>query len=65
MKRWSARRLAELCGVSPDFVSRIKPEEVSSDDTVIGKDGVQQPARKPRKAMAPDDAGRVEIRRNT
>ncbi len=50
----SSRAIAELCGVSVDFVSRIRP--LSSDDnaTHTTKDGRQYPAtRKPREPKEP------------
>lgn len=47
-KKNSGRWIAEHCGVSPDFVSRLRSEQVSSDDTsdgvVIGRDGKEYPA---------------------
>jgi hypothetical protein len=55
MKGKSARHIADLCGVSPDTVCRIKPDaQVSDSDTstVVGKDGKTYPA-KPRKPKQP------------
>ncbi len=45
----SSRAIAGICGVSADFVSRIRPE-LSSDDssTRTGLDGKQRPASMPR-----------------
>ena len=41
----SSRAIAELCGVSADFVCRMRPAEVSSDDNCrTGSDGKQYPA---------------------
>jgi len=44
----SSRALAKMCGVSPDFVARVRPsEQVSSNDTsVTGQDGKSYPARR-------------------
>lgn len=39
----SSRAVAKMCGVSPDFTARLRPE-VSSDDTCTGQDGKQYPA---------------------
>lgn len=52
----SSRAIAGLCGVSADFVSRIRPEQVSSHDTsskLLGRDGKAYPARRPASAPAP------------
>lgn len=51
----SDRAIAEMCGVSPTTVSSARPRTVSKLDTAekpatrIGRDGVRQPATKPKK----------------
>ena len=53
--QWSDRRIAEICGVSPTTVSSVRPM-VSNLDTVtqrVGKDGVRQPATKPKAEIPP------------
>jgi uncharacterized ParB-like nuclease family protein len=53
---WSNRRVAEVCGVSHMTVSRMRPEEVEQSATVtqrVGKDGVRQPATKPKAEIPP------------
>lgn len=61
MSKWSSRRLAEACGVSPDFASRLRPEQLSSDDSskTVGRDGKARPASRPRKPK-PKPAPRAE-----
>ena len=53
----SSRAIAELCGVSADFVCRMRPAEVSSDDNCrTGSDGKQYPAtRATRKPTTPEE----------
>lgn len=55
----SDRAIAELCGVSPSTVSPLRPKpSVSNLDTIetpsvrIGRDGVRQPATKPKKPLS-------------
>jgi len=62
---WSNRRIAEVCGVSHMTVSRLRPDEVEQSDTIterVGKDGVRQPATKPKAEVPPhpDDLPRAE-----
>lgn len=61
----SSRQIAQLCGVSVDFVARFR--QVSSDDTsptVTGADGKQYPARRekaePAEARQPISVGVIE-----
>lgn len=53
MRRWSTRKLADACGVSNELVCRLKPKEVLDSNTspsVVGIDGKQYPATKPKAA---------------
>jgi hypothetical protein len=46
--RLSSRAIAEMCGVSPDTVVRVRPGQASDSDTSArtGQDGKQYPARR-------------------
>jgi hypothetical protein len=60
---WSDRRIAELCGVNNSTVGRIRPTVLQSDTTTrVGKDGVKQPATKPKAEVPPhpDDVPSAE-----
>lgn len=53
LQKWSDRKLAELCGVSHDFVSRMRGELSSNDSSPLaqpaqktGADGKERPASK-------------------
>ena len=53
---WSDRRIAEVCGVAHTFVGKQRLHMVATDTTVterIGKDGVKQPATKPKAEIPP------------
>jgi hypothetical protein len=53
---WSDRRIAEVCGVNNTFVGKRRSLVVSTVDTNatrIGKDGVKQPATKPKAEVPP------------
>lgn len=50
----SSRAIADMCGVSHDFVSRLRELSLDDSPTRTSKDGKERPATQPKRATEPE-----------